>query len=139
MKKEIKNTITLQLQLTGTCITFCYTKKAYKKFCKKRFNTFSEYQYLGVSAEFLNHNNINYEIVIGVDENKDVYGLKSTVVHELSHAVSQWMEYFGFNCDEVRSYTLQMIYKDTMIFLDKILLEQQIKKEDKENKAQEDR
>ena len=122
MNKEIKNTMSLQLQLTGTYITFCYTKKAYKKFCKKRFNILSEFQYLGVSTEFLNHNNINYEIAIGVDENKDVYELKSTVVHELSHATSQWMEYYGFNCDELRSYTLQYLYQNIMPFLDELLL-----------------
>jgi hypothetical protein len=122
MKKQIKNTISIQLQLTGTHITFCYTKKAYKKFCKKRFNTRSEYHHIGVSTEFLNHNNINYEIVVGVSENKDVYGLKSTVVHELSHATNQWMEYYGFNCDELRSYTLQYLYLNIVPFLDELLL-----------------
>ena len=139
MQAQNKNTLIMQLQLTGTYIVLCYGKKAYKKYCKKRFNLFSDFQHLGVSTEFLNTNTISYEIVIGIGKSNDVYNVKSTTVHELSHAVSQWMEYFGFNCDEVRSYTLQMIYKDTMIFLDRILLEQQIKKEDKENKAQEDR
>ena len=89
MQTQNKNTLIMQLQLTGTYIVLCCGKKAYKKYCKKRFNLFSDFQYLGVSTEFLNTNTVGYEIVIGIGKSNDVYNVKSTTVHELSHAVSQ--------------------------------------------------
>ena len=31
------------------------------------------------------------------------------------------MEYFNFNCDELRSYTLQHLYQEIMPFIDEIV------------------
>jgi hypothetical protein len=118
----MKNTKIITLQTTGTNIVFCYGKKEYKKYCKKRFNLINEFDSFAASTEFLNQKKVNYEIVVGVSKISDVYILKSAIVHELSHSVSQWMEYFGFNCDELRSYTLQYLYLEVMPFVDEIVL-----------------
>ena len=137
MQKQIKNTIGIKLDITDTLITFCYGEKAYTKHIKKYFGLDEHIKLDGITTVLSKEN--DYKIVIGVRKRDNAYELKGLIVHEISHAVTEWMQMYGFRCDEVRSYTLQMIYKDAMIFLDKILLEQQIKKEDKENKAQEDR
>ena len=117
----MKNTLTLNLQLTNTYITICYGKKAYSKLLLKTYNVQDNLKHLvGVSTS-LNTPDNKFAIVVGVCRLDNVYDLKSTIVHELSHAVSQWMEEFGINDDEVRSYTLQMIYSDAMVWLDELL------------------
>lgn len=58
-------------------------------------------------------------IVAAIDPNSciDKITLNSVLVHELSHAVSEIMNYHGFTCDEFRSYTLQFLYINCIGFL----------------------
>lgn len=111
-----KNIISVVFQVTGTKITFCYGMKAYNRYFKENFTVDNKIEWGGCSTEVTNKD--KYEIVIGVRKYKDVYALKGLIVHELSHAVSQLMEYFNFNCDELRSYTLQYLYQEIIPFVD---------------------
>jgi len=118
----VKNTITTEIQLTETKITFCYGAKSYKKYMKKEHMLKDRLINAGVT-NILTKSNGEYCIVLAVKKIEDIYALKGISVHEISHAVSDWMEHFGFDCDEVRSYTLQMLYLEFMIFLDNQLNE----------------
>ena len=110
----MNNVLKMEFQLTQARIVFCYGTKAYSKYIRKRFGVDEKIEWSGCSLEFVD----GYEIVVGVRKYKDIYALRALIVHELSHAVSQLMEYYNFNCDELTSYTLQWLYKDTMIFID---------------------
>lgn len=135
MEKKIKNTLDIILQTTNTRVTFCYGEKAYNKFIKKQFDV-NEYIEKGGVCTSWRHNEV-YSIIVGVKKYKDVYSLKALIVHELSHAVTMYFNEHGFNCDELRSYTLQFMYQEIMPFLDNIIQKQNIKRENKQNKAQE--
>lgn len=120
MEKQHKNTISIIFQITGTRITFCYGAKAYTEYIKENFGVDSKIEWCGCSTELTNKE--KYEIVVGVRKYKDIYALKGLIVHELNHTVSQLMEYFNFNCDELRSYTLQHLYQEIMPFIDEIVI-----------------
>lgn len=126
MINKNKNTLEIIYQLTGTKIVFCYGAKAYRKYIKENFGIDSKIVWCGCSAELTNKE--KYEIVVGVRKYKDIYALKALIVHELNHTVTQLMEYFNFNCDELRSYTLQYLYQEIMPLLDDILREDYNKK-----------
>lgn len=135
MKKKIKNTIEVILQTASTKVTFCYGEKAYNSYIKQQFDVNEFIEKGGVCTSWKYKG--EYSIVIGLKKYKDIYSLKALIVHELSHAVTMYFNEYGFNCDELRSYTLQFLYQEIMPFLDEILLKQNIKREDKQNKAQE--
>ena len=75
----------------------------------------------GISTEISDDKKNIYEIVVGIKKHKNIYSLKGLLVHELSHAVTQLMKRFNFNCDEFRSYTLQWLYQEFIPTLDNIL------------------
>ena len=128
----MKNTIELIHQATTTKIAFCYGAKAYSKYIKAQFGIKEQIEWCGCSTELTNSD--KYEIVIGIKKYKDVYALKALLVHELSHTVSQLMEYYNFECDEFRSYTLQWLYQEIMPALDARLLKDSIKRDKKAHK-----
>lgn len=118
----MKNTITLEHQLTQIPITFCYTNKAYTKYIKKFHKLDNEYiEYGGVCIRLERDNTGKSHIVIGVNKYDDIYVLKAMLVHEFSHCVTMLMEYSKINDDEYRSYTLQWLYLEIMPFLDSLL------------------
>lgn len=135
MNKKIKNTLEIIYQITGTRIVFCYGQEAYKKYAKKVFKLDMEIPYIAVSTELTLNETGELAIIIGVKELENIYTLKSAIIHELSHAVSQLMEYFGFVCDELRSYTLQYLYLEVMPFIDNIVSTQNNTKKIKHNKG----
>lgn len=132
MQKQIKNTIDIILQTANTKVTFCYGEKAYNKYIKKQFKT-NEYIAMGGVCTSWKYKG-KYSIVVGVKKYKDIYSLKALIIHELSHAVTMYFNEYGFNCDELRSYTLQFLYQEIMPFLDEILIEQHSKKEKAQSK-----
>jgi len=123
---KIKNTIELIHQTTDTKITFCYGSKAYSKYIKLEFGLKEQIEWCGCSTELTENN--KYGIVIGIKKYRDIYALKALLVHELSHTVSQLMEYYNFKCDEFRSYTLQWLYQEIMPSLDERLLKDSVKR-----------
>ena len=112
----MKNTIELVHQLTCTKITFCYGNKAYSKYMKEQFNEDDFISGHGRCTTAVS--STEFRLVIGVRKIKDIYSLKSMVIHELSHAVTELMDEYNFNCDEFRSYTLQWLYCEIMPSLD---------------------
>jgi len=118
-----KNTLTIELQLTETNVTFCYGKKAYKKYMLKNNYPNGEIRLDAVTSIVTNNITGDFVIVIGCLKIENIYTLKALLVHEMSHAVTEWMHYFGFNCDEVRSYTLQYLYTEIITLLDNLIEE----------------
>lgn len=118
----MKNTLKLTVQLTGTPITICRTRKAYDKHMRKHKLDPSDYTELciGVVTE-LEHPDGGYQIVVGLAEDDDPLELACTVVHELSHVVTAIMTRCGMVCDETRSYMLEWLYMETIQWLFKPL------------------
>lgn len=75
-----------------------------------------------------------FKIIIGIKKHTNVYAIKGLLVHELSHAVTMLFNEYNFNCDELRSYTLQWLYQTIMPSLDERLLKDAVKREDKAHK-----
>jgi len=117
----MKNTLSLELQLTNTNVTFCYGKKAYEKYMSKNNYPNGEIRLDATTSIVTNNITGEFVIVIGCLKIENIYTLKALLVHEMSHAVTEWMNYFGFECDEVRSYTLQHLYLEIISFLDVLL------------------
>jgi len=116
----MKNVITKELQFTQTNISFCYGEKAYIKFMLE--NNYPEGAInIDATTSIITNKTGFFTIVIGIKKRSCVYSLKGLVVHEISHAVTEWMLYYGFKCDEVRSYALQFLYQEFMLFLDERL------------------
>lgn len=112
--------LVINLQLTNTDIVFCYGQKVYRKYMQR--NRYDDGVFsLDAVTSVVTSSSEYFKIVIGTRKSKDIRGLKALVVHEISHAVTQWMGYYGFNCDEVRSYTLQYLYIEIMQHLDQQL------------------
>jgi len=119
----IKNTLTIEFPLTQTNVTFCYGKKAYEKYMSKNDDPDGEIRLDAITSTITNNITGEFVIVIGCLKIKNIYTLKALLVHEMSHAVTEWMNYFGFNCDEVRSYALQYLYTEIITFLDNLIEE----------------
>lgn len=115
-----KNILEIEHQTTGAKIIFCYGAKTYHKHIRKLFKVDEYIENYGVCTAW---NEKEFMIIIGVKKSKNIYGLKALVVHELSHAVTMLFNEYNFNCDELRSYTLQYIYQEVAPFLDEIILE----------------
>lgn len=125
-------------QVTGTQIVFCYGAKTYTQYIKNNFGLDEHISKSGVSTEIINEKENKYAIVIGIRKHKNIYSLKGLLIHELSHTVSQLMQQYGFNCDEVRSTTLQWLYQKFVPALDEILLKESIKRDKKAHKRAKD-
>lgn len=119
MDSKVKNTKELIHQATGTEIAFCYGDKALRKYYAEQTGMEEYLEHLGTT--FILTRDKDFRLIIGVKKSLDIYSLKSTVVHELSHAVTEIMNYFGFDCDEFRSYTLQWLYVEIIPFLDSLI------------------
>lgn len=118
---NVNNVLEIDLQTTATRVAFCYGSKAYRKYMEEQFGLESEITASGHTQVVTNNNTGAFRLVIGVKKIKDIYELKGLVVHELNHVVTEWFNHFGFNCDELRSYTLQYLYQEIMVSLDKKL------------------
>ena len=60
--------------------------------------------------------------LIGINDNsKNIYEIKSTIVHELNHVVTYIIKRYGFKGDEFRSYLLAFLYEKSMVWIDKII------------------
>jgi len=120
---NVNNVLEIDLQTTATRVAFCYGSKAYRKYMEEQFGLEleSEITASGCTQVVTNNNTGAFRLVIGVKKIKDIYELKGLVVHELNHVVTEWFNHFGFNCDELRSYTLQYLYQEIMVSLDKKL------------------
>lgn len=97
------------------------TEKKYDKYCT-RYNLDMKLTQPGLCTEIINNDTYEHHIVIGINTKlDDIYLLKSNLVHELSHAVTYLMSYYGFECDEFRSYLLGLWYRRAMKFIDNLV------------------
>lgn len=125
---KVKKITEIIHQITGARIVFCYGAKSYHKYIRKQFNTD---EYIIDSGVCTAWNEKEFIVVVGVKKSRNIYALKALIVHELSHAVTMLFNNYNFDCDELRSYTLQYIYQEIMPPLDEILLKDSIKKDKK--------
>lgn len=129
----MKNTMNIIHQTTGTPIAFCYGAKAYKKYMKKHYGLDEEIPHTACTMILTKKN--TFSLVIGTKKLENIYQLKGVITHELSHTVTELMQYYGFECDEFRSYTLQWLYQEIMPALDEKLLKDSIKRDKKAHKS----
>lgn len=104
-------------------VYLCYGRKAYDKFCKKRYKT-TEEQVIekgGVTSLWDKHNG-SYECVIGVLKLDNIIQLKGLIVHEITHATDFIMKYNDFTDMEFRAYSNQAMYQTAVEFIDKLLI-----------------
>ena len=108
------NTLEVELQLTQTTVALCYGRKAYRKYMLSTYGDgiTTTFDYAGATTVVHNTNTGKLSLVIGVRKVKNVEELNGLLVHEISHAVTEWMNEFGIVCDEVRSYTMQLLYME---------------------------
>jgi hypothetical protein len=118
----LKNVLELEHQTTSAPISICYGEKVYTKYMLKHYG-FNNYTIdkSAVTTILTNNRTGKYSIVVGINKLEDVYQLKGLIVHELSHVVTELMNEYGFVCDEFRSYTLQWLYQEVMVFIDNLL------------------
>lgn len=104
-------------------VYLCYGRKAYDKFCKKRYKT-TEEQVIekgGITSLWDKHNG-SYECVIGVLKVDNIIQLKGLIVHEITHATDFIMKYNDFTDMEFRAYSNQAMYQAAIEFIDKLLI-----------------
>lgn len=120
----MKKTLKIKEHLTNTDIYICYGNEDYLKKCKKENFYNPPLLSGGIAIELIYQDNQSLNCyVVGLSDNNhsDIYQLKGTIVHELSHIVTYIMNRHGFNDDEFRSYLLGYLYEKTMIWIDKVL------------------
>jgi len=117
--------VLLNVDLVNADVVVCYGMKKYKKILKKQLNT-KEYDYTADEVDIKKADNaaglcITLEpksggsvSIIGIGKGMSVERTERTIVHELSHCVSDIMEVYGLDCDETRSYILDRLYGDVM-------------------------
>lgn len=102
-------------------VYLCYGRKAYDKFCKKRFGA-TENQIIeksGVTSLWDKHNG-SYECAIGVLKLDNIVQLKGLIVHEITHATDYIMRQNDFTDLEFRAYANQAMYQTAVEFINKI-------------------
>lgn len=112
----------ISLDIVTTPIALCLTEEAYIKVLN-RYKVKPDCLAPG-RASFITKDEELQHIVIYVNADTTkycIYDIKGLIVHELNHTLTRIFEYFGFNCDETRSYMLQYLYIKCMKILDKEL------------------
>jgi len=115
-KKVIKHNI----NITGTDVYVCYGDKAFEKTFRKQFGIKGKTFTCGGVCSAVDDGKSLIGIIIGIKKGLSVQESKAMLVHELSHAVTFWMEEYTIKCDEVRSYTLDYLYALTMQWFDNL-------------------
>lgn len=124
MQTSNKNIINISSDIVPCDVYFCYGKKSYNNnmdYYREEGFKINDVSSDAVCTFLRDHKEGISKIYISIPKFKkgtDIYSYKSLAVHELSHAVSFIMEEFGFKCDEFRSYLLQKLYIDAMVYLD---------------------
>ena len=122
----MKKTLKTKEHLTNTDIYICFENGDYLKKCKKENFYNPPLLSGGIAIELIYQDTQSLNCyVVGLNDNihTDIYQLKGTIVHELSHVVTFIMNRYGFIDDEFRSYLLADLYEKTMIWFDKIIKE----------------
>lgn len=113
----------ISLDIIPCKLVFSTSKEDANKYLKKNHKIQENFSTPGRTLVITKGSSIHALLVL-VDldiELYDVYTLKSLVVHELSHVVTEIFNAYGFNCDETRSYMLQCLYLKCIKLVDKEL------------------
>ena len=118
----MKNILRTQIDLFGTPVIVCFGAKAFKRVIKKEHGVKDGTELLDSIGKYvtLTHPDSPLTLVIGIKDIPNMLEIERTLVHELSHAVTQIMEYFGVVCDETRSYMLDYLYGASIEWLRKV-------------------
>lgn len=122
--KQIKP-LKLKLKIIEPEIIFCPNQELFEKQMKRYKGMKENFYTLNSDAVTTIMTADGLRIVIGIKDFNNIYEAKALIVHELSHAVTEIMSYYGFICDEFRSYTLQSLYIDVMPYYDSYLKSKQ--------------
>lgn len=112
----------ISLDIVTTPIALCLSETAYIK-ALNRYNLKLGCTSPGMTS-FITTDSVLNHIIVYIDADTDkycIYDIKGLVVHELNHVLTRIFEYFGFTCDETRSYMMQYLYIKCMKILDKEL------------------
>jgi len=96
-KNSIKGTMDFIHQSTGTKIAFCYGNKAYEKYMQEQYGLNETIPHTACTMILTKKD--TFSLVIGTKKLENIYQLKGVVTHELSHTVTELMQYYGFDCD----------------------------------------
>lgn len=127
----MKNVKDIKLQLSGIKVSLCFGKPAFLKFHKE--TTGDEYNgnFDGVAGrvETLVYPSgaKRYAIYIS-DASKDIYDIKATLVHEITHVATFIMEYTHIDNDEYRAYLTDYLYLIFVKYIDKKISKKNKKK-----------
>ena len=107
--------------VSDTTLTLCIGEDSYKQYCKKiKVSPREDIDtYYGCFLWFPNSDIKHTVIYLRLkEENRSLLSYKSTLVHEINHAVTHIFNTYDFNCDELRSYLMQDIYFDFIDYID---------------------
>ena len=107
--------------VSDTTLTLCISEDSYKQYCKKiKVSPREDVDtYNGCFLWFPNSDIKHTVIYLRLkEENRSLLSYKSTLVHEINHAVTHIFNTYDFNCDELRSYLMQDIYFDFIDYID---------------------
>lgn len=121
--KYIENTCTYYDSMSEIETILCYGTVAHDKVCLKYLDELQPIRFGGLCT--LITYNYRCKIIIGIKSQEDdpelsILKIKAILVHELSHAVTYYMQDMNINDDEYRSYLLQRLYLEFMSYLDTI-------------------
>lgn len=118
----MKNILRTKIDLFGTPVIVCFGAKAFKKVIKKEHGIKDGTELLDSLGKYVSlvHTDYPLTLVIGIEDTPNMLDIERTLVHELSHAVTQIMEYFGVVCNETRSYMLDYLYGVSIEWLRKV-------------------
>ena len=120
----MKKTLKITEQLTNTDIYICFGNKSYLKLGKKlNVKDLPTLNCNGLCNEltYIEDSSLNCYLIGINDNSKNIYEIKSTIVHELNHVVTYIIKRYGFKGDEFRSYLLAFLYEKSMVWIDKII------------------
>lgn len=111
----------ISLDIVPCKLVFATSKNDANKYLKKHHKLQEEFSTPGRTL-VITKNQVLHTLLVVVEldiSTYDAYTLKSLVVHELNHIVTEIFNAYGFNCDEARSYMLQCLYLKCMRIVDK--------------------
>lgn len=98
----------VNIDFVNVNIYYFESKKKYDKYCKK--HKIDEPMYSdGLTTVLTKGSKIGF--LITIDNVEDQLEWEGVLVHEISHVITELFKWYGFSCDELRSYLMQYIYQ----------------------------
>lgn len=97
----------VNLDIFQTKLTVCFNKDSFDNTLKSMYGSEKEFG-SGITLTLEKDNLVEY--MIGIKDNSDIRSVKSLIVHEITHVVSNILNVTGIEDDETRAYLTQYIY-----------------------------